>query len=330
MNRLKRAASSMGLTGTAAIAVALVLMVVPLVVDLGNYVLTLMVTLLIYVALSESWNLMGGYAGQVNLGLAAYFGSGALCCAQAYVAGAPFVVALVVGGLAATVVACVIGPPTLRLRGAYFGIGTMAVAEVLRLVMTTTFTLQIFLPTSYWMTFTLTKSYYIALAVAIGTIIVAYVVVRSRLGLALQAIRDDEDAANASGINPARYKMIVFIISSFLAGVAGGVFAYQRGNIDVPAQFTMDWTIGAIVAVTIGGWGTLTGPILGSIVFVILREILGRTFPTAYLVLTGIVFVLVILFLPDGLVSLGDVVRNALGSRTAKARRSPFAEAEDA
>ncbi len=322
MNDLKRAVSGIRITGAVAIAAALILIVVPLVIDLGNYILTVLVSLLIYVALSESWNLMGGYAGQVNLGLAAYFGSGALCCTLVYVAGAPFFVALVVGGLAATVVACVIGPPTLRLRGAYFGIGTMAVAEVLRLVMTTTFTLQIFLPTSYWMTFTLTKSYYIALAVAIATIVVAYVVVHSRLGLALQAIRDDEDAANASGINPARYKMIVFIISSFLAGVAGGVFTYQRGNIDPPAQFTMTWTIGAIVAVTIGGWGTLTGPILGSIVFVILREILGRTVPTAYLVITGIVFVVVILFLPDGLVSLRERASRLRASRTSRLERS--------
>jgi branched-chain amino acid transport system permease protein len=330
MNRLKRAVSSLGLTGAAAIVVALALIVVPVVVDLGNYVLTLLVSLLVYVALSESWNLMAGYAGQVNLGLAAYFGTGALCYTLVYVAGAPFAVALVVGGLAATAVSCIIGPPTLRLRGAYFGIGTMAVAEVLRLVMTTTFTREIYSPASYWVTFSLTKSYYIALAVAIATVVVVYVVVHSRLGLGLQAIRDDEDAADAAGINPARYKMIVFIISSFLAGVAGGVLSYYRGNINVPDQFSMNWTIGAIVSVTIGGWGTLTGPILGSIIFVMLREILGRTFPTAYLVLTGIVFVVVILFLPDGLVSFGDVVRKVLGSRTRKARRSPFGEIEEA
>ena len=328
MKYLKQAISRMRITGVVALAVALALILLPQVVDLGNYILTVLVSLLIFVTLSESWNLMGGYAGQVNLGLAAYFGTGALCCALVYGRGAPFFVALVAGGLAATVVACVIGPPTLRLRGAYFGIGTMAVAEVLRLVMTTTFTLQIFLPPSYWTTFTLAKSYYIALVVAIATIVVAYVVVHSRLGLALRAIRDDEDAANASGINPARHKMIVFIISSFLAGVAGGVFAYQRGNIDVPAQFTMTWTIGAIVAVTIGGWGTLTGPILGSIVFVILRELLGRTFPTAYLVITGIVFVVVILFLPDGLVSLGDKTRRLRRWGTSRLGRSPIKEAE--
>jgi branched-chain amino acid transport system permease protein len=322
MNGLTRAVSGVGLTGAVAIVVALALIVVPLVVDLGNYILTLMVSLLIYVTLSESWNLMGGYAGQVNLGLAAYFGSGALCCTLVYVAGAPFPVALVVGGLAATVVSCIIGPPTLRLRGAYFGIGTMAVAEVLRLVMTTTFTQTIYSPASYWATFTLTKSYYIALAVAIATILVAYVVVHSRLGLGLQAIRDDEDAANASGINPARYKMIVFMISSFLAGVAGGVLSYHRGNINVPSQFAMDWTIGAIVSVTIGGLGTLTGPVLGSMVFVILREILGRTLPTAYLVVTGIVFVLVIVFLPDGLTSIGVMIRNFLTSLIRKSKTS--------
>jgi branched-chain amino acid transport system permease protein len=312
MNRLKQAASSIGLTGTIVIVFALALIVVPLVVDLGNYVLTVLISLLIFVTLSESWNLMGGYAGQVNLGLAAYFGTGALCYMLVYRAGAPLPVAMVAGGLGATVVSCIIGPPTLRLRGAYFGIGTMAVAEVLRLISTTTFTQTIYSPTSYWMTFTLTKSYYIALTVAIGTIVVAYLVVHSRLGLVLQAIRDDEDAANASGINPARYKMIVFIISSFLAGVAGGVLSYQRGNINVPGQFTMDWTIGAIVAVTIGGWGTLTGPILGSMIFVLLREILGRTVPTAYLIVTGVVFVLVITFLPDGLTGSGVQIRSLL------------------
>ena len=329
MNDLKRAVSSIRIGGAVAIVVALTLIVVPLVVDLGNYILTLMVSLLIYVTLSESWNLMGGYAGQVNLGLAAYFGSGALCHMLVYKAGAPVYVALVVGGLAATVVACVIGPPTLRLRGAYFGIGTMAVAEVMRLVMTTTFTQTIYPPASYWATFSLTKSYYIALAVAIATIVVTYQVVHSRLGLGLQAIRDDEDAANASGINPAKYKMIVFMISSFLAGVAGGAYSYFRVPVNVPQHFEMTWTIGAIVAVTIGGWGTLTGPILGSIVFVILREILGRTVPTAYLVVTGIVFVLVIVFLPDGLTSLGVMIRSLLASLTTKARTSPSRETEN-
>ncbi len=315
MNDLKRVVSRIGITGALAIVVALTLIVVPLVVDLGNYILTLMVSLLIYVTLSESWNLMAGYAGQVNLGLAAYFGTGALCYMLSYVAGAPWYVALVAGGMGATVVACIIGPPTLRLRGAYFGIGTMAVAEVMRLVMTTTFTLQKYSPPSHWASFTLTKSYYIALAVTIAAIVVAHLVVHSRLGLVLQAIRDDEDAANASGINPAKYKMIVFMISSFLAGVAGGVFSYHRGTIDVASQFTMTWTIGAIVAVTIGGWGTLTGPILGSIIFVLLREILGRTVPTAYLIVTGIVFVLIIVFLPDGLTSSGAKIRSALGWR---------------
>ena len=310
MSKLKRAVSSIGLSGTVAIVLTLAMIVVPLVVDLGNYVLTVLVSLLIFVTLSESWNLMAGYAGQVNLGLAAYFGTGALCYMLVYRAGAPLPLAMVAGGLGATVVACIIGPPTLRLRGAYFGIGTMAMAEVLRLVTTTTFTQSLYAPSSYWTTFTLTKSYYIALAVAIVTIVVAYLVVHSRLGLVLQAIRDDEDAANASGINPARYKMIVFIISSFLAGVAGGVLSYQRGNINVPSQFTMDWTIGAIVAATIGGWGTLTGPVLGSVVFVILREILGRTVPTAYLIITGVIFILVILFLPEGLTGSGVLVRD--------------------
>ncbi len=302
------------------IVVALAVTIIPLARDLGDYVLTLLVSLLVFVSLSESWNLMAGYAGQVNLGLAAYFGIGSLFYMLVIVRGAPVFVCLLVGGLAGTVLSCVIGPPTLRLRGAYFGIGTMALAEVARLVSTTLYALPFWSPPSYWATFTTLKSYYIALAVAVATLVVAYVVTHSRLGLVLQAIRDDEDAANASGINPAKYKMIVFMISSFLAGVAGGALSFYRGNVNVPGMFDFQWTIGSIVSVTIGGWGTLGGPILGSTIFVLLRELFGRTLPTVYLVVTGFVFVLVIVFLPDGLISIGALIRKALASRAKKTK----------
>jgi branched-chain amino acid transport system permease protein len=302
------------------IVLALAVTIVPRVVNLGDYILTLLVSLLVFISLSESWNLMAGYAGQVNLGLAAYFGIGSLFYMFVYRAGAPWYVALLVGGLAGTALSCVIGPPTLRLRGAYFGIGTMALAEVARIVSTTLYALPFWPPQSHWATFTALKSYYIALGVAAATLAVAYGVTHSRLGMALQAIRDDEDAANASGINPAQYKMIVFMISSFLAGVAGGVISYYRGNVSVPDMFLFDWTIGSIVSVTIGGWGTLTGPVLGSTIFVMLRELFGRTLPTLYLIVTGIVFILVIVFLPDGLVSTGTVIRRVLASRARKAK----------
>jgi branched-chain amino acid transport system permease protein len=325
MNNIRKTDRRGFFTTGGLIVVVLAVTVIPLVVDLGSYILTLLVSLLVYITLSESWNLMGGYAGQVNLGLAAYFGIGSLFYMLVYRAGPPWYVALLVGGLAGSALSCVIGPPTLRLRGAYFGIGTMALAEVARLVSTTRYALPFYPPASYWRTFTPLKSYYIALAVAAGTLAVAYAVTRSRLGMVLQAIRDDEDAANASGINPAKYKMIVFIISSFLAGAAGGVLSYHRGNVNVPGMFGMDWTIGAIVATTIGGWGTLTGPILGSAIFVLLRELFGRTFPTAYLVVTGIMFILVIVFLPDGLISLGTAIRNFI-SKTFLAAASKKAE----
>ena len=190
MNDAKQVLSGRSITVGVVIAVVLALIIIPLVVDLSNYILTLMVSLLIYITLSESWNLMGGYAGQINLGLAAYFGIGSLFFMLVYIAGAPWYVALLVGGLAGTVLSCIIGPPTLRLRGAYFGIGTMALAEVARLVSTTLYALPFYSPPSYWLTFTPLKSYYIALAVAAGTLAVAYWVTHSRLGMVLQAIRE--------------------------------------------------------------------------------------------------------------------------------------------
>ena len=302
------------------IVLGLAVTIVPQVADLSDYILTLLVSLLVFISLSESWNLMAGYAGQVNLGLAAYFGIGSLFYMLVYIAGAPWYVALVVGGLAGTALSCVIGPPTLRLRGAYFGIGTMALAEVARLVSTNLWALPKWSPPSYWATFTALKAYYIALAVAAATLAVAYAVTHSRLGMVLQAIRDDEDAANASGINPAKYKMIVFMISSFLAGLAGGALSYYRGNVNVPGMFGFDWTIGSIVSVTIGGWGTLLGPILGSTIWVGLRELFGQTLPTLYLVVTGLVFILVIIFLPDGLVSIPAVIRHGKSGQKRKSK----------
>lgn len=311
---MKRAVSNKFITGGVVILTVLILILLPLMVSLGNYVLTLGVTLFIYIVLSESWNLMGGYTGQVNLGLSAYFGTGVLCYNLIYKIGVPFYMAMLVAGIAATVVACIIGPPTLRLRGAYFGIGTLAVAEVLRLFMTTAIPYEMYAPPDYYTSFSLIKSYYIGLTITIITIAIAYIVVHSRLGLVLQAIRDDEDAANASGINPAKYKMIVFIISSFLAGLAGGVFGFYRGVIIASHQFSPMWTLGPLVAATIGGWGTLSGPIWGSMVYVILQEVLGRYVRELHFILTGIIFILVIMFLPYGLANSGVMIRGFLAS----------------
>jgi len=318
MNLMKRFKSNWA--RGAAVAVLLALVLTPLVFDLGDYILTVVTLFLIYIILSQSWNLMGGYAGQVNLGLAAYFGVGAFCYNLLYSVGTPFWIAMLLGGLAATALSCVIGPPTLRLREAYFGIGTLAVAEVLALIMNILYPQVRYAPPSYWAIFSLRKAYFISLIATVLTMVTAYGVVSSRLGLILQAIRDDEDAANSSGINPAKYKMRVFFISSFLAGIAGGVFGFYRGVLAPAQQFNASWTIGPLMAATIGGWGTLMGPVWGSLVYVILQEILGRYVREAHFIITGIIFILVIMFMPNGLAQAGVEVRRALKSAVPRSR----------
>ena len=292
--------------------IVLVFVLLPQVANPGNYILSLLFTLFIYIILAQSWNLLGGYAGQFNLGLAAYFGTGVLSWSLLYFAGVPPYVAMLAGGVAAVVLACIIGIPTLRLKGIYFAIGTLAFAEALRITVGNFFPASVHVPPTFWSNYSMVERYYVGLALVILTIAIVYTTVNSQVGLALKAIRDDEDAAKATGVNPAKYKILVFVISSFLVGLAGAVFSYYRGLITPVFQFLPDWTFGPLVAACIGGLGTITGPILGSIIFVLLQEFFSQTIGKAHFIVTGIFFILVILFLPRGLVESGASIRRLL------------------
>ena len=157
--------------------------------------MNLLVMLFIYIILSQSWNLIGGYTGQINLGLAALFGCGVLATHFLWKAGAPIYLAVFAGGLAAVILAGIIGLPTLRLRGVYFAIGTLALAEALRIVVGNIFTTWFRCQASYVTTYNLVHRYYLGLVVAIIAVAVVYLVTNSKLGLAMVAVRDDEEAA---------------------------------------------------------------------------------------------------------------------------------------
>ena len=305
-------------------------LLLPQVANIGRYILSLLFILFIYIALSESWNLLGGYTGQFNLGLAAYFGSGVLSCSMLYSGGVPPYVAMLAGGAVALVLACIIGIPTLRLRGTYFAIGTLAIAEALRVTVSNTWPASVYVPATHYENFSLVKLYYMSLTLVIVTIAIVYIMVNSQLGLALRAIRDDEDAAKATGLNPAKYKILVFAIGSFMAGLAGGVFSLYRGVITPVFQFLPEWTFGPLVATCIGGLGTITGPVLGSAVFVILQEVFSQTIGRAHFIVTGIFFILVILFLPRGLVQSGASIRRLLAPRPVRGYRAGFSGNEKA
>jgi branched-chain amino acid transport system permease protein len=289
---------------------AIVFIVPPMVMEVGTGILNLLIMLFIFVILSQSWNLMGGYTGQINLGLAAFFGCGVLVTHFIWKAEIPICFAVVAGGLGAVVLAGIIGLPTLRLKGAYFAIGTFALAEVCRIVVGNIFDRFVQMPGSYAIDYSLVPRYYLGLIAAMITIAVVYFVTHSKLGLAMVAVRDDEQAAQVTGVNTFKYKVLALLISAFLAGLAGGVYAFLRLSFHyITAVFSPIWTFEPLMAAVIGGSGTLMGPMIGSVFLVILSEIFALTLGEAHLIIFGLLFILVVMYSPYGLVGSLDHIR---------------------
>jgi branched-chain amino acid transport system permease protein len=276
--------------------------------------LNLLFLVFLSVCLGQSWNMLGGFAGQVNLGHAAFFGIGALVARTLWaVQGYPFTVALAAGGLAAVAFAMVIGVPTFRLRGVYFAIGTLGVGEVLRLTTANALPLISALPTELVATYNLASRYYLALALATACTLAAYVLIHSRLGLGILAIREDEEAAQATGVDALRHKLAALTLSSFFAGLAGATFAYYHVSYYPELAFSPTWTFDAVLITYIGGLGTVIGPVIGAIFYVLVREQLAVTLVNVHQVIFGILFIVVVLTLPGGLVDLSSRLRRRKG-----------------
>ncbi len=277
-----------------------------------EHTLNLFVFLFITIVLAQSWNILGGYAGQISLGNAAFFGIGALAFHFiAWRVGVSLFLALLASGIAAVALASFIGVPALRLKGAYFAIGTLALAEALRITIGNLFPRTVYIPTAYITSYRLVDRYYLALAVTLITQIVATVIVRSKTGLGIMAIRDDEEAADTTGVNLFKYKYLALVTSSFFSGLAGGVFAYYQISILPAFLFGPQWTFEPLVAASVGGSGTLLGPIIGSVFLIILMELFALTLGKGYLIIFGGLFVFVVLFLPGGLMEASKKIRKA-------------------
>ena len=297
----------------ASLAALAILVVAPLVVDLGSNVMNVMVTFFIYVILAQSWNLLGGYTGQVNLGIVAFFGISTITTHFLWKLGLPVYIAISAGCLSSVVLAAVIGLPTLRLRGMYFSVGTLALAQAAQTIVGNIFTRSVSMPGSFSADYSLTPRYYVGLLLVVITMIVVYIVTTSKTGLAMVAIRDDEQAAQVTGVKVFKYKVIAFMISAILAGLAGGLYAYVRLSFwNISAVFSPDWTFNALLSVVIGGAGTLFGPVIGSLFLVALSEIFANTLGRAHLIVFGFLFILVVLFLPRGLMGGVDLIRTKI------------------
>jgi branched-chain amino acid transport system permease protein len=286
----------------------LILAALPLVITRGD-VINLLFLVFLYVTLSQAWNILGGFAGQVNLGHAAFFGIGALVTRELWLSGWPIVVAFPASGLVALLFAMIIGVPTFRLHGTYFAIGTLGLAEVLRITTATNRTQVSSLPTDYVAVYDLTARYELGLVLASACVLAAWWLLRSRVGLGICAIREDEEAAEASGVSSLRHKLIALALSSLFAGLAGGAFAFYHISYYPEMTFAPTWTFDAVLPVYVGGIGTLWGPVLGTVLYVIVREQLAQTVVQAHQVIFGGLFVLVVLAFPGGLVDAWARIR---------------------
>jgi branched-chain amino acid transport system permease protein len=276
--------------------------------------LRLVVEIAYYVALAEVWNLLAGYAGLVSVGQQAYVGLGGYgFFALTLLLGVPPLWALPLAGVLCAAVALPTSLLLFRLRGAYFAIGTWVVAEVFRLLLALVTPLGggtgKSLPVAVVLAVAESRStrgvivYYIGLALGLGTVAVVFKLLRSRLGLALIAIRDSEAAAAAAsvGVDNQRVKRLVYLLAAGVTGTVGALAFLEKLRISPDAAFNVgDWTVDVIFIVVIGGIGSIEGPILGTLVFFALRAVLVD-YGAWYLIVLGGIAVAVMLFAPRGL-----------------------------
>jgi branched-chain amino acid transport system permease protein len=256
---------------------------------------------------------VAGYAGQVNLGHAAFFGLGALVTRTLWIRGAPILLAMAAGAAVAAAFALVIGAPAFRLRGAYFAIGTLALGEILRATVGNVLPEISTLPAASIAGYRLTHRYYLALALAAVSVLAVAALAASQTGLGMQAVREDEDAAEASGVGALRLKVTALALSTALAGLAGGLFGYYHISYYPAHAFGPTWTFDALLMTFIGGVGTLHGPVLGAVVYVTLKEYLAVRWVDFHLLIFGALFVAIVLLLPGGLVQAASRARRLLG-----------------
>ncbi len=290
------------LTPLGVVSLLLFALIYPQQVDKQN-VWNLFFLICLHMTLSQSWNILAGFAGQSSLGHAAFFGIGALVTRTLWlVEGVPFAGAFLLGGLAAAVFAMLIGAPTFRLRGAYFAIGTLGVAEVLRITVSQNIPFISSLPGPMIASYSLPPRYYLALGLALAATGTAYLLLRSPWSLGILAVREDEEAAQATGVHVLRHKLLALTLSSFFAGLAGGVFAFQQISYYPAAPFSPIWSFDALLITFIGGLGTLVGPVIGAIFFILIRQQLAVTLVEIHQVIFGILFIVIVLIFPGGLV----------------------------
>ena len=292
--------------GAVVMAAAVVLLALTPILFISSVVRTL-TQFLYLLALAQMWNLLAGYAGLVSIGQQAYVGLGGY--ALLYLADTLEVnvfLAVPLAGLVSAVLSIPTAALVFRLRGGYFAIGTWVVAEVYRQVVANTSQLgggsgaTITSAVRVDRTVRENVTYWIALAVGVGSVLIVHLILRSRLGLALRAARDREGAAASLGVDVFWTRFKVYVVASTVCGVTGAVIYLSLLRLQPGATFGINWTAFMIFAVVIGGIGSITGPILGTVVYFALQEYLADL-GAVYLIILGAIAIVVMLRAPRGL-----------------------------
>ena len=288
--------------------IAALLAALPLVGN--NYALRLAATVCMYSVMAQSWNFIGGLAGYPSFATAAFFGLGAYASAILQNHGVPMVPAWACAGLAALLFAAFLGGAILHLRGHYFAIASLVVAEMLREIVNT---LPDFTGGGKGMNLPLLNLsvtgqaqffFYSMLALAVLTVASAIVLHRSKLGFGLRCIQQNESAADIIGINTYAYKTAGFSLSAVFVGVSGAIYASWVNYIDPPDVFDVLISVKPMVMVLLGGLGTIFGPSIGAVILLLLEEAVWRNFLTIHVAALGVIIVVLVLFLPNGLLAL--------------------------
>ncbi len=298
-----------GITGNRTVfAIACGLMVLFLLVPLAHngYLENLVRGVLMFATLAYGWNMIGGYTGYVSFGNVVFFGLGSFTSAALWqhFQQQNVLVAIVASCLVAVVFALVFGIPILRLKGHYFGIATLGLSIAIQEVIANIdwlgggsgFTVRQIEPFQIY--------YYAMWGVCAASMAATFFVARSKFGYALVAIRENEEAAAILGIDATRMKVLAWAISGMMAASAGAVFAGANGFVDPPTAFAIDNNVFPIVMTILGGVGTAAGPLVGALVLTAINETLWTHFPQIHTLFFGAVIVLVVVFLPRGVLWL--------------------------
>ncbi len=296
-------------------AAGIVLLLVAPLLTSNSFFQHLMIMVLFWTLLGASWNLLGGFGGQVSFGHAAFLGIGAYTTMLFYLSLnlSPWL-GMLAGGALGALVALPIGLICFRLRGPYFSLATLAVAEIVRLValnweqltagpvgllITTLPQLSIGGRTIDWES--KIPFYYLAAALTLFAMGLTYAVSRSRLGAYLTAVREDIDSAEAAGIDTVRTRVTALVLSAFVVGLAGGFYAVYFRYIDPDAVFAISLSVEMVFIAVVGGLATTAGPIVGALVLVTIAEVFRERFAVGHLIFYGLFMMLVIRYMPEGI-----------------------------